>query len=289
MNYNLNKFSAYLRRNRSAGTATTYSAATNRFIKWLDGREPTAEEVDIYLGLLLDEGRSSNYAKAVFYAIKAWFKFNQRSHELEYVEIPRAEITDPDYLTVEEVQKLIQTTSSKMYKAAFALQYGAGLRFTELAELNVDDRDENRGYMDWNGDGVLVVTLKHGGYRTKDYVSLDASIVEIVADYVADRIDDDPMLFRTRAGNRVKNDVYNRVLTTVCRRAGLKRITSHALRHSRGTGMAEDMADPLTISTHLRHSNIQSTMKYIHLTGQRIRERIPSAFRDNKEGTVENE
>ena len=57
-----------------------------------------------------------------------------------------------------------------------------------------------------------------------------------------------------------------RFLKKICQKAGVKYIGFHGIRHTVATKLAEDNTPPHVMKAFLAHSDIRTTMKYIHIT-----------------------
>ena len=190
------------------------------------------------------------------------------------------------------------------YKLAARLQYGAGLRRSELVRLRIKDVDVERG--------TLTVRQGKGG---KDRVTvLPRSLREEVAKQVerarevwqGDReaglagvhipaalarkfrraaesfewfwlfpatrtsIDPETRRFSAEGGTYRRHhllaQVYNEAIKRAAKAAGIeKRVTSHALRHSFATHLLEAGTDLRTIQDLLGHEDITTTEIYLHI------------------------
>jgi integron integrase len=183
------------------------------------------------------------------------------------------------------------------YELAGRLQYGAGLRLSELIRLRVQDVDVGRG--------TLTVRLGKGD---KDRVTvLPKSLREEVARQIerarevwredcdagragvympgalarkfrraaetfewfwlfpARQISTDPES-GIRRRHHLHGKVYNEAIKRAAHEAGIeKRVTSHALRHSFATHLLEGGTDLRTIQDLLGHEDITTTEIYLHV------------------------
>ena len=185
----------------------------------------------------------------------------------------------------------------KRYCLAAKLQYGAGLRLSELVRLRIKDLDLDRG----------TVTVR-GGKGDKDRVtvlpaSLRVELREQVEEarrlWQEDRDAERPGVFIpgalgrkfARAGetfewfylfpatresrdpetgiqrrHHLHGAVYNAAIKKAASAAGIeKRVTSHALRHSFATHLLEGGTDLRTIQELLGHEDITTTEIYLHV------------------------
>ena len=209
----------------------------------------------------------------------------------------------PVVLSKAETQRVFEKLEvpGGRYQLAAKLQYGAGLRLTELMRLRIKDVDLERG----------TVTVR-GGKGDKDRMTvLPNSLREEVAKQMERareqwQIDREAKLagvwlpgalarkFRRAAESfewfwlfparqvsvdpesgtprrhHLHGKVYNEAIKRAAVAAGIeKRVTSHALRHSFATHLLVDGTDLRTIQEVLGHEDITTTEIYLHVaTGE---------------------
>jgi integrase len=190
-----------------------------------------------------------------------------------------------------------QESNVARYALAARIQYGAGLRLSEVVNLRIKDIDLERG--------MVTVRMGKGG---KDRMTvLPRSLLKVVAEQIEyarklwemDRTQGQPGVyipgalarkFRRAAesfewfwllpakqlsvdpdsGVRRRHHLHEKVYTEAIRRgaqaAGIeKRVTSHALRHSFATHLLENGTDLRTIQELLGHEDITTTEIYLHV------------------------
>lgn len=212
------------------------------------------------------------------------------------VKLRKTRVRVPTVLCREEVKELFENLSGR-YLLAAKLQYGAGLRLSELMRLRVKDLDLKRGTLmirKGKGDKDRVTILP------KSLVEpLKAHLEEVRALWQKDRDAGHPGVFipgalgrkfarggeewgwfylfpaarislDRRAGVRRRHhllgDVYNDKIREAALQAGNhKRVTSHALRHSFATHLLEDGTDLRKIQELLGHEDITTTEIYLHV------------------------
>jgi len=72
-------------------------------------------------------------------------------------------------------------------------------------------------------------------------------------------------------------DVFKNIKASfkvACKRAGVKGLRFHDLRHTAATRMVEALVDLVTVSKILGHSSIQMTMRYAHPTPENMRQAV---------------
>ena len=183
------------------------------------------------------------------------------------------------------------------YGLAARLQYGAGLRLSEVVRLRVKDIDLDRGTVtvrlgkgDKDRQTVLPKTLRaevaEQIERARELWEMDreagiagvylpgalarkfrraAETFEWFWLFPARQISVDPES-GLRRRHHLHGKVYNEAIKRAAAAAGIeKRVTSHALRHSFATHLLENGTDLRTIQEILGHEDITTTEIYLHV------------------------
>jgi integron integrase len=202
----------------------------------------------------------------------------------------------PVVLSVTETSRLIEAISEE-FRLMAKLQYGAGLRLSELIRLRVGDLDFERGQIavrDAKGgkdratllpasierelkQQIQEVRLVHeqdtkAGFDGASMPSgLDKKMKgrarDLIWQYVfpCKALAKDPRSGQTRRHHVLENS-YQVAVTRGAREAGIdKRVTTHALRHSFATHMLEGGADIRTVQDYLGHESVETTQIYTHV------------------------
>ena len=187
--------------------------------------------------------------------------------------------------------------NEERYALAAQLQYGSGLRLSELLRLRIKDVDLDRGTLtvrQGKGDKDRVTVIPKSLIdslaaqiekarhlwvmdRKKDVAGVylpgalarkfRAAAKEFAWQYLfpAKEVTRDPRTGVKRRHHLLAG-VYSRALKRAVDRVGMqKRVTSHALRHSFATHLLEDGADLRTIQVLLGHEDITTTEIYLHV------------------------
>ncbi len=215
------------------------------------------------------------------------------------VKLRKTEQRVPVVLSKREMGELLHDMkeSEGRYSLAAELQYGAGLRLSELMGLRIKDVDLDRG----------TLTVRQGKGDKDRVTVLPKSLREALAFQIekvrkvweSDRGEDQPGVYLPGALARkfrraakefawfwlfpapkvsrdpesgitrrhhLHGDVYGKAIKRSAARVGTdKRVTSHALRHSFATGLLENGADLRTIQELLGHEDITTTEIYLHV------------------------
>lgn len=182
-----------------------------------------------------------------------------------------------DFLSFTEYGRLLEAAKSEPDAYAALLFAGdTGARMGELLAVTWDDIDFKAGtiriaHSDWMGE---VTGTKTGKVRT---VPLTKRLRAALA---AHRHLRGPRVFCRDDGSPWTKEVLRAMLPRVCRRAGLRTIKWHALRHTFASHLAMTDAHPREIQDLGGWSTLAMVERYTHLTPARLRgavERLESA------------
>ncbi len=165
-----------------------------------------------------------------------------------------------DYLTQDELRRLLSVIRSKRDKAIFYLSYKYGLRSAEVGLLR-------RDHLDFARRRIFIHRVK--GSLSQEY-PLWPDVGKLLKSYLRTRNDDDPILFLSRQGDPISPRTLRWQMAKYGERAGLPKRKSHfhVLKHSIGMHMIEAGAHLEQVRDWLGHKNIQNTMIYARLVGK---------------------
>lgn len=169
------------------------------------------------------------------------------------------------YWTLDEYKQFISVIKEPRYHIAFNLLYWGGLRKGELVALTPADVLE----------GAVSIN-KTGTWRNKEYVATEpktkkskriVTLPEFCYKELCKYIN---QLYGIKPDDRIfdfnSNGVLNKALEKYAKRAGVKIIRVHDLRHSHASLCIEMGMNILLISERLGHENIETTLNtYSHL------------------------
>lgn len=252
--------------NYSNKTLKNYKQALIALIRYADPKpveELTKADFQKYLLFLVDKKRLQ--AATINVHINSWKfyqeKVLQRDKELYEVPYPRQAQKLPTVYSVEEVKAIFRATTSLKYRTLFQVVYGTGLRLSEVANLKLTDLDRAR----------RLLTVRAGKGKKDRIVMLSAKLEDHLNEYLSQY---HPRTFLFEDAERsepLANRTIQQVYSDVVRYAGIaKRGGIHSLRHSFATHLLEGGTDIRTIQALLGHESILTTMRYTHVTADRI-------------------
>jgi integrase/recombinase XerC len=213
-----------------------------------------------------------------FYKFLARRKLVERS-PLDGLRSPKLGRSLPKFLNELDVGKLLDSVRGLSWmdvrdRAILELLYGAGVRVSELAGVNDQDVDLNRGLVRARGKGKKERLLPMGRqatdavrawilHRTRVFVGRGKSAPTGPARPV----------FVNKFGTRLNVRSVRRLLEKRLTLAGLPLgATPHTLRHSYATHLLDRGADLRSVQELLGHASLTTTQIYTHLTTSRLKE-----------------
>lgn len=278
-------------KNQSQRTLIAYGHYLQRFFEFAGSKE--LEKIDLELvrrfRLVLNRFSPSLSVKTQSYhliALRAFLKWcvkqDYRTLEPEKIELPKIPQRTVECLTREELEDLFQSIDTSKIKglrdrAIAEMLYSTGLRVSELAGLNCDQINLDRGEFQVRGKGgkVRIVFLSD---RAKEWLKK----------YLAARDDNFEPLFLNHRRCRVQNPknidlkgehrrltevmIQNMIRQAALRAGIVKRVTPHKLRHSFATELLLAGADIRSVQEMLGHASITTTQIYTHISNKKLKE-----------------
>jgi ORF-2 with homology to tn21 tnpI gene len=162
----------------------------------------------------------------------------------------------PKCLSMNEVKRMIDSTTNQKHKCIIKLLYGCGLRLSELLNLRITDIDS----------GNMVVHIRNSKGNKDRVVMLSYQLLQDLRVYFFKYKPKDYLIEGQGGGLYSEKSVQN-VVKDAAVRAGIKKqVTPHILRHSFATHLLENGTDIRYIQQLLGHSSVKTTEIYTHIT-----------------------
>jgi integrase/recombinase XerD len=179
---------------------------------------------------------------------------------------PRIARYHPDYLSVEEIERIIAAADldpnlATRDRAVIEMLYGCGLRISELLDLKIGSFEMEAGFIRVVGKGNKQRLVPIGKYA-----------IEAVKTYIDSperaRLpgDSSKHMLVNRVGKRLSRvGLWKTVRKLVIRAGVTKTVTPHTFRHSFATHMLAGGADLRTVQEMLGHADISTTEIYTQI------------------------
>ncbi len=239
----------------------------------------SATHEDIQQFLKYEKNKKKNSSRTLARSLAAIRQFyNFISHNFEEIENPTVRIetphiekTLPDFLTMNEINKLFNSVSENDLfelrdKAIFELLYSCGLRITEAIELNSGDIDFENHFITVTGKGSRERLIPMG----EEAIRLLKKYIDNSRNYILGKRESG-YLFISKKGSKLnRKSVWRLLKNYVVRTKIEKNITPHTLRHSFATHLIENGADLRSVQELLGHTDISTTQVYTHLVRDKL-------------------
>ncbi|MBU1169804.1 MAG: site-specific integrase, partial [Proteobacteria bacterium] len=250
-------------RNLSFRTEGCYLQAVEKLSKYCK-KSPdkiTPEEVQDYLVMLqVEKNLSFSTCNQARSGIVFFFRYVMKDKRLD-VELPKrkSEKRIVEILSQGEVVRLLDATTNFRDRLIFELIYSAGLRGNEALNLKVSHIDNAR---------MIIRIVQAKGHKDR-HVTLSQTVLHRLRQY-RQSCNPEAYLFPSEneiSGKPISISAVQKQFAKAKKKAGITKTGSlHMLRHSYATHLLESGYDPSVIQRLLGHSQIATTMKYLHTT-----------------------
>ena len=161
-------------------------------------------------------------------------------------------------LTKEELSTFFNCIDNLKFKTIFMLVYGSGLRIGEVANLRVEDIDSKK----------MRIFVREGKGNKERYTILPKQSLEMLRTYWRKYRQHKRRgrIFLSETGKAITVGVIREHFRKYRRKAKInEKATVHTLRHNFATDLIERGATLIQVKELMGHSNIRSTMEYVHV------------------------
>jgi len=267
----------------SENTIKAYHRDIQKFAEFavsrkLQTRDVSRSDIVDFLGSLYRRGLDSRSVARHLVTIRNFFRFSLVEGYIEddpaaTIESPRFRQSLPEFLTLEEVERLLRqpdmsTPIGLRDRALIELLYSAGLRVSELCGIRVEDLQMDAGFLRCVGKG-----------NKERLVPVGKQALSILQKYLREarpqllRGGSSPYLFLNQRGRKLDRIAFWKLLGIYGRKAGLRKaLTPHMLRHTFATHLLDRGADLRSVQMMLGHSDISTTQIYTHVVEERLKQ-----------------
>lgn len=281
----------YLRGRENRGytpkTIKDYGMRLDLFLRFLRNKDVTKvdrEDIEKFLDSL--RNKPSSKKKIKLYTIKvylkgvsvflSWLEDNDlilKNPARIIVKEIRVEKTKRRALSLEETRKLVKNAKNPRDKAIILTMAIAGLRLSEVSNLKIGDINLD----------TFEIFVRQGKGRKDRIIMIDGELIEALNVWLIYRESMNPdtdALFTDLCGKRPLSSIrIHNVVKETAKKAGLKNVYPHRLRHSAATFMHDSGMDILEIKEQLGHTDIKTTEGYIDANEKKRKQgmsRMPS-------------
>ncbi len=234
------------------------------FLKWIGGL-----------------GMTASSQSRIISGIRSFFKYCLQENLVkqdptELLETPKLRRTLPDFLSVEEINRIIQAIDlskpeGERNRAILETMYSCGLRVSELVNLRLSSLYPELGFIKVIGKGDKERLVPIGNTALK-FIGIYRGQVRV---HMSIKKGNEDVLFLNRRGAGLTRQMIFILLKDLVRQAGIsKTVSPHTFRHSFATHLVEGGADLRAVQEMLGHESITTTEIYTHLDRAFLRETL---------------
>ncbi len=231
-----------------------------------------------YLMFLRRKGRSTATVARRLASMKSFYRFLLKEGYIdkdpcENLSSPSLERRLPKVLTLAEIERLLDqpdlsTPIGLRDRAILEVLYAAGLRVSELTNLDLGDVDLREGFVRCIGKGSKERVVPLGEIAiaaTESYIENGRPTLIFDPKELS--------LFVNQNGGRMTRQSIWKLVKKYSEGARIpKEVTPHTIRHSFATHLLEHGADIRAVQEMLGHADISTTQIYTHVTKDRLKD-----------------
>jgi site-specific recombinase XerD len=265
--------------NRSPATIRAYLSDLDAFVRWSAARslggpsDVTTKTLREYLAHMTTKGDQRTSIIRRRASLRSYFAWLVERGALsespaQRLSAPSAKSKLPTIVVREQLDHLLDEDWGEdewalLDRAVCEVLYGAGLRVSELCDLDLASVDFRQGLLRVMGKG-----------RKERLVPLHRKGLQALREWIKDARDDVMVstsptgaLFFNRRGHRLGPRDVRRILDN---RVARGHVHPHALRHTFATHLLEGGADLRVVQELLGHESLNTTQLYTHVSKSRL-------------------
>jgi len=248
--------------NHSDQTIVNYLRAVEYMCKHT-GKGPDDTEIDEVIDYLYQlqyqKFRAWRTIK-IYVAGLRWYYANMLDDEKFAFKIPypKEEQDLPIILSRNELLKLFLAAENPKHRLMLIMVYASGLRRNELLNLKIEDIDTN--------DGKSRLRINRSKGNKDRYTVLSKDLLPYLRDYYTAYKPTTYLFNGNKKGQPMTASGLRHALKSANKKAGIKEINLHILRHCFASHALEDGMNLSTLQYILGHKSLKTTMVYLHVS-----------------------
>ena len=239
------------------------------------------KDLQLFLKWIGSLGMTASSQSRIISGIRSFFKYCLQENLVkqdptELLETPKLRRTLPDFLSVEEINRIIRAIDlskpeGERNRAILETMYSCGLRVSELVNLRLSSLYPELGFIKVIGKGDKERLVPIGNTALK-FIGIYRGQVRV---HMPIKKGNEDVLFLNRRGAGLTRQMIFILLKDLVREAGIsKTVSPHTFRHSFATHLVEGGADLRAVQEMLGHESITTTEIYTHLDRAFLRETL---------------
>ena len=218
--------------------------------------------------------------------IRNFYLFLQKREVISFIvpeiKTPKIGIKLPNYLTIEEVDKLLSVPDINTFKGLrdktmLEIMYSCGLRVSELISLKKKDINIKNSFIRIIGKGNKERIIPIGEIAL-EYLNKYFELLSYNS-----KLNNSKNVFINKNGLPLTRQYFFKIIKYYSIKANInKNISPHTLRHSFATHLLENGAPLIAVKNLLGHESINTTQIYTHVNERKLVSVIDNNFKNDK-------
>jgi site-specific recombinase XerD len=270
----IERYSNHLSRsNKSAHTIRSFTTTVSKLSTMCELINCSVINIEDYIDSQIHTVIPSTINQRIA-CLKGFFKYLQKSNirqdnPMDSIQALKEETIDKEYKIIDtEIYKdiLDNPTIDLAMRIAISLSAFTGMRTSEICDLQVNNINLNDNE----------IFIKSGKNNKSAWIACPQFLMDIIKQYITTRNITEGYLIRNKQSNQMTDDNLRDRFKTIKKRYNLDdSVKIHSGRHhccSRAINSGK--VAPTVVMRQLRHSNINTTMRYTHVSKDELRQAI---------------
>ena len=271
------KYLDYLKYERklSENTVLSYSYNLKEFLLYINKKNILTLDTDNIRDFLYQDSIKAKTRAHYLTVINSFYNYLINNDYIKIsptttIKLPKLEKKLPEYLTIEEVDKILSINPTKPidYRNMAMLEtlYATGMRVSELCNLKINNIDF---------DECIIRVFGKG--KKERIVPMNDTAKNALETYINEyrnfllKSKNSEYVFINNFGSVISRQGFFKILKKICEDNGItKHVSPHTLRHSFATHLLNNGADIRVIQELLGHSNLTTTQIYSHIANEKV-------------------
>ena len=200
---------------------------------------------------------SASHQRIILASITKFYELVlEKRINLKHLYPQRKEYKLPNYLTFNEVTKLIDITTNLKHKSIIMLLYSGGLRLSEVINIKITDIDSNS----------MTITIRKAKGKEERQVMLSESFLQIFRQYCL-KYQPSCYVFEGQNNLQYSGRSIQQIVKQSALKSGInKKVSPHILRRSFATHLLKAGTDIRSVQQLLGHNHLNTTKIYTQST-----------------------
>jgi len=260
----LNQFQEYLEKEKYLVETTVkrYLRTAERLRQFFPNDQLQYLDTEKIQLFILSLNMSARSKRRILSALKHFYMWlrNKRiidANPTDSITIPKMPRKLPKPLSKREINEILSKATNVRLRSIVELLYGCGLRISELANLNIED-------INFDNRTILV----HGKGGVDRYVPMYKLCHDAIRLYINKR-ESGPLIIGANRYSKRQRMTSRSLRRIIKDRFG---VNPHRFRHTFATHLLEAGADIMVVNRLLGHKSVETTMVYLNISMQHIRD-----------------